>query len=451
MENEVQKLRISKDLKASRRGPSKWLWGLLILVLILIALAWQQHAASTAPKVVSVTRVVMPEGGVSEAEVTRLNATGYIIAAHKIAVASKVIGRVAEVRVERGDRVNQGEVLVRLEDDEYKARLLQQQGILDAAKARLAELENGSRKEEVAQAKAQLDQAQVELDNAQLNLKRYRDLAPSQAVSRQQLDDAESDVRSKTARVESVRQQFELVKAGTRIEQISAQRATVKQAEGALALAQLDVDNCIIKAPIPGTILERNVEVGEFVTTGFVGDKGAKGYVVSMADLNDLRVELDVSQNDFAKTALDQPCWITTDAYPDRKYDGIVDLMSPEANRQKATVQVRVKVLKPDGLLRPDMNATVSFLDPAKLALFAANQSKPEAQRPVIKIPASAIRDNAVFLAKDNKAVKQPITPGETADGKTEIKRGLSGNEDLITNPPPNLKDNDPIKIQNNP
>src|SRR5213079_3143211 len=159
-------------------------------------------------------------------------------------------------------------------------------------------------------------------------------------------------------------QQYELVKVGPRSEQIDAQRATVRQFDGMLATAKIDLDNTIIRSPIAATVLERNVEVGEFVTTGFVGDRGAKGYVLSLADLTDLRVELDVSQNDFAKVAAKQACWVTTDAYPDRKYEGVVDLISPEANRQKATVQVRVKILNPDGLLKPDMNATVSFLSP---------------------------------------------------------------------------------------
>ena len=96
----------------------------------------------------------------------------------------------------------------------------------------------------------------------------------------------------------------------------------------------------MIRAPLDSTILERNVEVGEFVTNGFVGDRGAKGDVVSLADLNDLLVELDVSQNgNFAKVSMGQPCWITTDAYPDRKYEGKVELISPVANRQKATVE----------------------------------------------------------------------------------------------------------------
>ena len=106
----------------------------------------------------------------------------------------------------------------------------------------------------------------------------------------------------------------------------------------------------IIRAPVTGTILERAVEKGEFVTTSFVGDSGAKGYVVSLADLNDLEVELDISQNDFAKLHSGQQGIITTDAFPDRKYDGFIKEISPEANRQKATVQVKVKVAQPDDL-----------------------------------------------------------------------------------------------------
>ena len=111
-----------------------------------------------------------------------------------------------------------------------------------------------------------------------------------------------------------------------------------------------------------GTILERNVEHGEFVTTGFVGERGAKGYVVSLADLQDLQVELDISQNDFAKLGPQQRASVTTDAYPDRTYAGSIVEVAPEANRQKATVQVKVQILRPDAYLRPEMNASVAFV-----------------------------------------------------------------------------------------
>ena len=134
------------------------------------------------------------------------------------------------------------------------------------------------------------------------------------------LDDAQARYDGAVAKVVSFDRAYELVRLGPRKEEIDALRAQVEQAQGTLDYAQVQLDNTVIRAPIDGTILERNVEKGEFVTTGFVGDKGAKGYVVSMADLSDLDVELDINQNDFGKLGPTQPGIVTTDAYPDRKY-----------------------------------------------------------------------------------------------------------------------------------
>ena len=207
-------------------------------------------------------------------------------------------------------------------------------------------------------------------------------------------------------------------------------------------MAQIDLGNTVIRSPVNATVLERNVEVGEFVTTGFVGDRGAKGYVVSLADLTDLRVELDVSQNDFAKVEKEQPCWVTTDAYPDRKYDGAVYLISPQANRQKATVQVQVKIANPDDLLRPDMNATVAFRKPAEPPDPATTQPT----EPVVTVPATAVRDNAVFLLVAGKAERRQIELGTATPRGLQIKRGLTGGEQLIVNPPPELAAGQPVK-----
>jgi HlyD family secretion protein len=205
-------------------------------------------------------------------------------------------------------------------------------------------------------------------------------------------------------------------------------------------MSMLDLGNTVIRSPVAATVLQRNVEVGEFVTTGFVGDRGAKGYVMSIADLNDLRVELDISQNDFAKVSAHQPCWIVTDAYPDRKYKGVVDLISPEANRQKATVQVRVKVLSPDELLKPDMNATVEFLAP-RPATSAAS-----ANRPTVRVPVGCVRDGAVFVVENGKAVKRPVTASKGTAREVEVRDGLIGGEDLIINPPSSLQDGERVK-----
>ena len=364
---DLHKLKIEKHHKASRTERRIWPWLLLILLLAAAGIGAYQYKQRSAIRLVEVVRVRIPEpatqsasgGGSnttqSDSDLVILNATGYIMAAHKIELASKVVGRVAWVGVEMGDKVKKEQVLVRLEDDEYKARVAQQKGQLDNARARLAELEAGNRPQEIASAQAQLDRATIEAENAERNYKRLSEIR-GRTTSQNELDEAEANARGRRAQVDYQRQQLELMKAGMRKEQIDAQRATVAQLDASLAMMQIDLDNTVIRSPLDATILERNVEQGEFVTTGFVGDRGAKGYVVSIADLNDLLVDLDISQNDFAKVSEDGACWITTDAYPDKKYQGVVDLISPEANRQKATVQVRVKVLDPDELLKPDMN-----------------------------------------------------------------------------------------------
>jgi HlyD family secretion protein len=159
-----------------------------------------------------------------------------------------------------------------------------------------------------------------------------------------------------------------------------------------------------------------------------------------MADLNDLKVELDINQNDFAKLDSQQHAVVTTDAFPDRKYEGVIDEISPEANRQKATVQVKVKILKPDDHLRPEMNASVAFTAKPDLAVKST-------AAPILVVPAAAVRDNAVFIVAQDRAVHRSIkTGGATAQG-VQVREGLIGGEDVIVNPPADLKDGSRVKV----
>ncbi len=372
-----------------------------------------------------------------------LNATGYIIAAHKIQLAAKVVGKVAWIGVEKGNRVKEGQIIVRLEDDEYRAQLQQSKGQLAALQARLEELQNGSRPEEIAVAKANLEQAQSDLENAKTQMERTRTLAQQGVFSKSNLDDAVNRTNQAAARVNSLQRTYELVKIGPRREVIDAVRGQIEQVKGVVAFSETQLSNTVIKAPVTGTILERAVERGEFVTTSFVGDRGAKGYVVSMADLNDLQVELDISQNDFNKVALHQRANITVDAYSDKRWAGMVYEISPEANRQKATVQVKVKITNPDEFLRPEMNATVSFLSDDKPGSAAAST------QPYLYVPAGTVRNDSVFILSGGRAVKRPIkTNGSTPQG-LRVESGLIGGEDLILNPPEDLKDG--AKVEKKP
>ncbi len=436
MQTDLHNLKIDRTARrpASDSNPLVK-WGLIALVVIAaLAGAGFAYKKLTAPTPVQLVRVQSPMSASSTGEQTILSATGYIIAAHKIEVASKVNGRVLWIGVEKADHVKAGQVLVRLEDDEYRAQLQQATGQLQNLEARLAELNNGSRPEEIAKAKADVEQAKADAENSKVTLDRTKALVKEGVISKQALDDAQAKYDGNIAKMNSLQRTLDLSVLGPRKEEIDQVRGQIEQARGSVAYYQTQLDNTLIKAPVTGTILERNVEKGEFVTTGFVGDKGAKGYVVSEADLKDLKVELDINQNDFAKLTSSQKGIVTTDAYPDRKYQGIIDEVSPEANRAKATVQVKVKVLNPDDYLRPEMNATVAFYNdrPASSATTAEQ---------VLVIPAATVQDGSVFVVVNGKARKRSVVTGGTTAQGVIVKSGLIGGEDLVLSPTPELKD----------
>jgi HlyD family secretion protein len=441
MDAELKSLKIDRSSRRSGE-PSRWAtrWIVAGVLIFLLLGAWRVLAGrfNNAPEVEvqrvrSISAASAPQGVV-------LNATGYIVAAHKIQVAAKVVGKVKWIGVDKGDRVREGDVIVRLEDDEYQAQLQQARGQVASLQARLDEALNGSRPEEIAQALANVEVAKSDLENARVTLDRTRNLVKDGVMARQSLDDAQARYDSAVQRVNALQKAYELVRIGPRKEQIDSLRGQLEQAKGAMAFADTTVANTVIRAPVTGTILERIVEKGEFVTTGFVGDRGAKGYVVSLADLNDLEVELDISQADFARLGSRQRGIVTTDAFPDRKYDGFINEISPEANRQKATVQIKVKIVKPDDFLRPEMNASVSFVSDEKPRTTEAQV------KPVVLIPATAIKDNAVFVLLDGKAMRRAVKTGPVSGASVRIEDGLIGGEDLIVNPPSGLKDGDKVR-----
>ena len=442
MDAELKNLRIDRTARRDA-GPSKWATRWIVAGVTLLAGlgAWRILSARLdAAPVVEVQRV-QAISAASAPEGVALNATGYIVAAHKIEVAAKVVGKVKWIGVDKGDRVREDEVMVRLEDDEYQAQLEQARGQLATLQAKLDEALHGSRPEEIAQALANLDSAKADLENARISLNRVKSQIGEGLVANQLLDDAQARYDGAVHKVNSLQKAYELVRLGPRQEEIDSLRGQVQQAKGALAYAETNLANTVIRAPVTGTILERAVEKGEFVTTSFVGDRGAKGYVVSLADLNDLEVELDISQNDFAKLRAGQHGTVTTDAFPDRRYDGFIKEISPEANRQKATVQIKVKVTKPDEYLRPEMNASVAFIADRQPASPSAVRA-----RPVVIVPATAVRDGAVFVLLDGRAVRRGVKTGATTGSGVRIEEGLVGGEDLIVTPPAGLKDGDKVR-----
>lgn len=451
--DDLQSLRIDRSQRGNNGGEAPaWarryiLGGIaLVVVLGLLALGYRTLAAD-APEV-EVVRAAAVTSGDTAGE-TVLSATGYIVAHHTINVNSKVTGRVQWIGVEKGDKVKEGQVLVRLEDEEFRASYEQAKGAVDNARAYLEELQHGSRPQEIQQAQHNLDEARATLADDKLTLDRTKELAAAGVVSKQQLDDAIAKFSADQERANSLDKAFELAKIGPRPEEIARAEGAMIQAQGQMDYARSQLDATIIRAPVTGTILDRTAEKGELITAQFASAAagGPQGSVVSLADLNDLQVELDIAQADFARLGPNQKAIVTTDAYPDKEYNGVIAQISPEANRQKATVQVKVQVLNPNKYpgvqLRPEMNATVRFL---------ANDTPKNAKAPSgVFVPSSAMRDlngkKIVFIAFNGRAVAREVhITSERADGA--LVEGLVGGENVITTAPATLKDGDRIKIK---
>jgi HlyD family secretion protein len=437
--DEIHALRIDRSLPRApqRRSPIRLAAG-AVVTLVLAAAAFTVYGLITSATPVDVMRVVPPASAAARGQDPILQATGYIVAAHRIEVGSKVAGRVAWVGVEKGDLVKAGQVLVRLEDQADRAQLAQARGRLASLEARVAELTGGSRPEEIEMARANLAEAEAELHSAQVTLERVRALSAEGILAKQALDDARARHDSLRARVQSLRKMQDLVVLGPRQEQLDAARGQMAESRAAVDYAATQLANTVIRAPVSGTVLERAVEKGEFVTTSFAGERGAKSYVAAVADLTDLEVELDIGQSDFAKVRSAGRALISTDAFPDRRYEGVIARIAPEANRQKATVQISVKVTNADEFLRPEMNASVAFLPSGPTTGSAVRLDSTPA---VITVPATAVRDDSVFVIVDGRAIRKPVRVGTPGPDGVQITKGLVGGEDLISNPPRGLKE----------
>jgi HlyD family secretion protein len=450
---DLKSLSIDRSQRVGNGGdPPSWarryiVGGVALVALLGLSVLTYRAFSSSTPEV-EVMRA-SAETNRTDAGATVLSATGYIVAHHTINVNSKVTGRLAWIGVEKGDKVKEGQVLVRLEDEEFRALFEQAKGAVENARAYLEELQHGSRPEEIEQAHHNLDESRASLDNDKLTLDRIRELASGGVVSRQQLDDTTAKFEADQQRVNALQKAFELTKIGFRPEEIARAKGALAQAQGAADYAESQLDATVIHAPVTGTILDRTAEKGELITAQFASAAagGPQGSVVSLADLNDLQVELDIAQADFARLGPSQKGIVTTDAYPDRTYDGAIVQISPEANRQKATVQIKVQVLNPDKYpdiqLRPEMNATVKFL--------ASEQTKNANEPAGVFVPSTAIREHdgkkIVLIAFNGKAIAREIQIlSQRADGA--LVSGLVGGENVVTSAPPGLKDGDKIKIK---
>ena len=419
---------------------------LLLGVSVLIALAALGYVfLFTGTKTISAAPVRVETAGGAAAGTSILSATGYVVAHHKIAVGAKVMGRVAWIGVEKGDLVQEGQVLVRLENTEFQAQVNQARANLASAEARLQQLRTGSRPQEKMRDKAAVLQAEARLRTAEAEYQRTERLHREGVSSKSELDRALAERDTAAALLEAAKQSSTMTDIGPRPEEIRAAEAEVQQTRAALDYAQTQLAATEIKAPVSGTVLERIVERGEMVSPSAFGGSGARTSVVDLADLTDLQVELDISQTDFSRLKMDQKAEIIPEAYPNLKYTGYIAEIAPEANRAKSTIQVKVKVDNPNQQLRPEMNARVNFL--ADNSVSKENNSTGR-----ILVPKQAVvrKDNSafVFVIKGDRVEQRAIRAGGEVGDDYQVLEGLSGNESVALAGADKLRDGDRVKVQ---
>ncbi len=398
---DLAKLKIDKSEAVSRPRRRKKLFRIiaaLIVVIVLIVL-YITGVFSPAVKVEAgtVTQIYPSQA------FTLLNASGYVVAQRKAAIASKATGRLVSLLVEEGSRVKKGEVVARLESED-----------VTALKAQAAENLNA--------AKAGLDQAKAELNDATLEFHRNRELVSKGFISRTDFDTAEARYKKAVAGVSSA-------------------EATIKANRAALQNANASVEYTLIRAPFDAVVLTKDADIGDMVTP-FGAAANAKASVVTIADMGSLQVEVDVSESNIEKVKKGQPCEIQLDAFPDVRFRGVVHMIVPTADRTKATVLVKIAFLDKDERILPEMSAKAAFLE---------RPVSKEEERPLTAINPSAVvtKDDKkfVFLIKDGRAVRAPIATGRQVGDMTEVTSGLKAGERVVLKPSGKLKSGSRIKV----
>ncbi len=380
---------------ASRR---RWWWLGAALALVGLLLAWR---FATAPVPVQTAVVELPAGA---SEGTVLNASGYVVARRLATVSSKVTGRITEVLFEEGAAVQEGQVLARLDPSTVKAEHVVAVRSVEASRSSLREIE-------------------VRLADAERTLVRTRSLVERRLVAQSALDTAEADVAALRAR-------------------LAAARAEVGVAEGRLAVSQQVVDDLAIRAPFAGVVISKDAQPGETVSPVSAGGGFTRTGIATIVDMDSREIEVDVNEAYINRVRDGQRVEAVLDAYPDWRVPARVIGIVPTADRQKATVRVRIAFEALDPRILPDMGIKVRFLEDGNAAVARAVPTIPEG---------ALLRDGeatAVWVVKDGHASRRPVKVGETIDGRVTVTDGVQSGEAVVVAPPARLREGAAVELQ---
>jgi RND family efflux transporter MFP subunit len=395
---DLSKLRIDRDLPPPVR---KAFWRNVMIALVAIVLigavaVFTKQRSIVRVQVMTVQTTSGRSGG-SSGNAASVTANGYVVARTRAAVSAKVPGRLAFLGVSEGSVVRKGDVIARLENADYDAQVAQADANLASLKTALLETE--------------ADRDQLERD-----AQRVRDVRTQnpRLISAQEVEQADSRLAQAEARVKTA-------------------AARIQAADATLRFARASLENTLIRAPFGGTVLKKEAEVGEVVAPS-VGGGLTRGAVVTIADLSTLEVEVDVNEAYIARVKKGQGARIQLDAYPDTSFRGQVRQVVPTADRQRATVQVKVSILDHDPRILPEMGSRVDFLEPDTSARQAGAPRETATMR--IRVPSGAVREHegktVVWLIRQSKLEPRVVDAAPVSGGFREIRNGLAGGEQLM-------------------
>ena len=395
----LRELRIDRDGRPRRARQRRYVLAALALV-VTAAAAWLAWSWFSTPTVRTVgARAAAPAGGAGSV----LDASGYVTARRQATVSAKITGKITEVLIEEGMRVAEGAVLARLDDTEAKAQLALARAQLAAARSQDGEI------------RAQLQQAE-------------RDYARSQALFNRELVPEQS--------MDAARAQRDTLRA-----KLGANQEQIRVAAESVSVAQVQLDNTVVRAPFAGVVIAKSAQPGEMISPISAGGGFTRTGIGTIVDMDSLEIQVDVNESYINRVTAGQPVEAMLNAYPDWKIPGSVIAIIPTADRSKATVKVRIAIRAKDSRIVPDMGVRVAFLD-------AGGGVVPRA--PVasgVLVPADAVRGDAVFVYANGRVERRSVTPGHAAGTDREIVNGLRAGERVVVAPPPSLKDGAAVRV----
>ena len=467
---EALKIDRSGVTRRAARGGNPWLKALWVAIPLAVLLLFRGPLSRALDKAtlpeVRTTRVELSHPAEVGA-IQGVSANGYVVAARRAALSADTPGRIVSMHVEEGTAVRQGDVVARLFAEEYAAALELAEGNLAAAKAGVGRAEAELHAVEadlealrmgVQSARARLQAAQADLKLATLEMKRIEELQAENVASSRELDAARASIERAEASLGDFRSQEQAAKA-----QLVAGEARVEVSRTALTQAQAQVEvsraardqaratlsKTEVRAPFDGVVVLKDAEVGEVVSPNSAGGSTARGSVVTMVDFGSLEVQVDLPEASLNAARPGAPAQVFLDAYPSSPYAGTVSRIWPTANRQKATVEVRIRFDAPDDRLRPDMGVRVVFLPEGAEAPSAGAEAQ-DATPTVLVDEASVVRrggKDGVFLVEGDTVTFKVVELGARKAGQLVISFGLQGGESIVALPPATLSDGDRVQL----